>query len=91
MAARLKTGLLPPESFNDRGGRGCHKFVPVLEGDGTKIDPPGELFYQPPGEMSSTRSRLAEHVGDDVVLSPKGVVLVASPGTELSYPCPPNH
>ena len=41
-----------PESFNDWGGRGCRKFVPVLKGDGTKIAPPGDIFDQPPGEMS---------------------------------------
>ena len=41
------------ESLNDWGrGRGCHKFVPVLGGDGTKIAPPKDLFDQPPGEMS---------------------------------------
>ena len=34
------------------GGRGCHKFVPVLKGDGLKIAPPGDLLNQPPGEMS---------------------------------------
>ena len=34
------------------GGRGCHKLVPVLRGDGTKIAPPGDVFDQPPGEMS---------------------------------------
>ena len=40
------------ESFHDLGGgRGCHKFVPVLGGDGTKIAPPGDLFDRPPGEM----------------------------------------
>ena len=33
-------------------GRGCRKFVPVLGGDGTKIVPPGDIFDQPPGEMS---------------------------------------
>ena len=40
------------ESFNDWGGRGCRKFVPVLKGDGTKIAPPGDIFGQPSGEMS---------------------------------------
>ena len=41
------------ESFNDwGGGRGCHNFVPVLGGDGTKIAPPGGIFDQTPGEMS---------------------------------------
>ena len=33
-------------------GRGCHSFSPVLEGDGTKIAPPGDVFDQPPGRMS---------------------------------------
>ena len=41
------------ESFNDWGaGRGCHKFVPVLGGDGTKIAPPGDIFDRSRGEMS---------------------------------------
>ena len=70
-------------------GRGCHKFVPVLVGDGSKIASPGDLFDQPPGEVSSIRGRLADHVGGHKVLSPEGVVLVSSPGTESSYPCPP--
>ena len=39
------------ESFNDWGGRGCRKFVPVLGENGTKIAPPGDIFDQPPGEM----------------------------------------
>ena len=41
------------ESFNDwGGGRGCHNFVPVLGGDGTKIAPTGDILDQPPGEIS---------------------------------------
>ena len=32
------------ESFNDWGGRGCRKFVPVLGGDGTKIALSGDIF-----------------------------------------------
>ena len=41
------------ESFNDwGGGGGGRKFVPVLGGDGAKIVPPGDVFDQPPGEMS---------------------------------------
>ena len=40
------------ESFNDLRGRACHKFVPVLKADGTKIAPPGDIFDHPPGEMS---------------------------------------
>ena len=33
------------------GGRGCNTFVPVLGGNGTKIAPNGDIFYQPSGEM----------------------------------------
>ena len=40
------------ESLNDWGARECHKFVPVLGGDGTKTIPPQDLFDQPPGKMS---------------------------------------
>ena len=29
------------------GGRGCHKFVPVLGGDGTVIAPTEDLFNNP--------------------------------------------
>ena len=34
----------------DEGG--CKKFVPVREGDGTKISPPGDIFDQPSGKKS---------------------------------------
>ena len=70
------------------GGRGCHKFVSVLGRDGTKIAPPGDLFDQSLGEMSSVQGKLADHVEDHVVLPPKEVVLVTYPGTESSYPRP---
>ena len=33
-------------------GGGDHIFVPGLRGDGTKIAPPGDLYEQPPSEMS---------------------------------------
>ena len=46
--------------------------------------PPGDLFDQPPGEMSSIRGKLADRVGDHAVRSPEEVVLVTSPGTESS-------
>ena len=65
------------------------KCIPVLGGDGIKIAPLGDFFDQPPGEMISIWGKLADHIGDDVVLSPEGVVLVTSPGTESSYPRPP--
>ena len=71
------------------GGRGCHTFVPVLERNDTKITSTGDLFDQLPGEMSWIRGKLADHVGDHVVLYPEGVVLVPSPGTESSYPRSP--
>ena len=64
-------------------------FVPVLRGDGTKIAPTGDIFDQTPGGMISIRGKLADHVGDHVVISPEGAVLVTSPGTESSYPRPP--
>ena len=77
------------DPFNDWGEGGCNKFVPVLGGDGTKIASTGDIFDQPPGGMISIRGNLADHVGDHVVLSPEGVVLVTSTGTESSYPRPP--
>ena len=77
------------DPFNDWGRRVCNKFVPVSGGDGTKISPTGDIFDQPPGGMISIRGKLADYVGDHVVLFPEGAVLVTSPGTELSYPHPP--
>ena len=70
------------DPFNDRGGRGCNIFVPVLRGNGTKVAPTGEIFGQPLGGISWIRGKLADHVGDHVVPSPEGAVLVTSPGTE---------
>ena len=64
------------------GGRVCNNFVPVLRGNGTKIAPTRDIFDQPPGGMSWIRGKLADHVGDHVVLSPEKGVLVTSPGTE---------
>ena len=73
----------------NEGGRGCHTYVPVSGGDGTKIASTWDLFDQPSGEMSWIRGKLANHVGNHVVLSPDGV-LVTSQGTESSYPRPSN-
>ena len=69
--------------FNDWGGGGdVTKLSPFWEGTA--------LFDQPPGEMNWIRGKLADqHAGDHVVLSQEGVVLVPSPGTESSYPLPP--
>ena len=77
------------DKFNDWGGRGCNIFVPVLGGNGTKIAPSGDIFDQPPGQMQWIWGKLADHVGDHVVSSPEGAVLVTSPGTKSSYPRPP--
>ena len=77
------------DPFNDWGGAGSSNFVPALGGDDTKIAPTGDIFGQPPGGMSSVRGKLANHVGDHVVLSPEGAILVTSTGTESSYPRPP--
>ena len=68
------------------GGKGCNDFVPVLRGNGTKKKTTGDIFDQPPGGRSWIRGKLADHVGDHVVLSPEKGVLVTSPGTESSYP-----
>ena len=76
------------ESFSDWGG-GCRKFVPVLGGGGTKIASTGDIVDQPSGEVSSIRGKLADHVGDPVVLSLEGAALVTSSGTKSSYPSPP--
>ena len=40
------------DPFNDWGGRGCNKFVPVLGGDGTEIAPTGDIIDQYHGGMS---------------------------------------
>ena len=71
------------------GGRGCNKFVPVLGGNGTRITPTGDIFDQLPGEMQWIQGKVADHVGDHVVLSPEGAVLVTYPRTKSSHPRPP--
>ena len=68
---------------------GCRKFVPVLGGGGTKIASTGDIFDQPSCEVTSIRGKLADHVGDPVVLSLEGAALVTSSGTKSSYPPPP--
>ena len=77
------------KSFNDWGGRGCRKFIPVL-GDGTKIAPPGDIIDQPFSGMGWIRGKFADHVRDHVVLSPEGTVLVTSRGRNCRIPAPPN-
>ena len=70
-----------------RGG-GYQNVVLFSGGDGTKIAPTVDLFDQPPGEMSSIRGKLADHVGDHVDLSSEGAVLMTSAWTKSSYPRP---
>ena len=52
------TSDVAPEPFNDGGGQGCRKFVPVLGGYGTKIASFGDIFNQPRGKKSSIRASL---------------------------------
>ena len=68
--------------------RRCNNFVPVSRGEGKKVAPIGDIFDQPSGGMSWIRGKLADHVGDHVLLSPEEAVLVTSPGPESSYPRP---
>ena len=82
--------LTTSDPFNDwGGGRGCNKFVPVLGENGTEITPTEDIFDQPPSQVRSIRGKLADRVGDYVVLSPEGVVLVTSRGMKSSYLRPP--
>ena len=56
--------------------KGCRKFVPVLGGDCPEKAPPGDICDQISGDMSSLiRDKLAEHVGDHVLLFPERGVL----------------
>ena len=83
-------GIMDPRSRSTiEGGRGCNIFSPVLRGNSTEIAPTGDIFDPLPGGMSWIRGKLADHVGDHAVLSPEEGVLVTSPGTESSYPRPP--
>ena len=75
-------------------GRGYFRAVPSQNGDkfATSPTPPiveRLIFDLPPGQMRYIRGKLADHVGDHVVLFPEGSVLVTSPGTKSSYPRPP--
>ena len=66
------TLVLPEKTRSTiEGGRGCNNFVPVLREDGTKIAPTGDIFDQAPGGRSWIRGKFADHVGDNVILSPE--------------------
>ena len=71
------------------GRRGCNKICPRFGRGRHEINPTGDIFDQSLGGMISIRGKLADHVGDHVVLFPEGAVLVTSPGKESSYPRPP--
>ena len=45
---------------------------------------PGDIIDQPPDGISWNRGKLAELVGDDVVISPERAVEVKPPGTKTS-------
>ena len=51
----------------------------MFGGGGTKAASPEDKVDQPPCKMSYIRSKLAYHVGDRVVLSPGGTVLLTPP------------
>ena len=53
---------------------GILNLFPTLGGNDTKKYCPGDRFGQPPGEMSSIRSKLHYHVEDHVVRSLVGAV-----------------
>ena len=88
------------ETFNDwGGGQGCHNFVPVSGGDGTKIAPPGDLFDQPPGKMSwqacrpfrepcslvPGRGYFGDLLGDGIVVSPPPPIAETLEGGCMSF------
>ena len=54
--------------------------------NGQKKAPTRDMFDQPPCEGGSIRSKLADHLEDDVVLSPGVAVLVTSPGRNRQTP-----
>ena len=64
----------------------CPRFL----GGRHEIAPTGNIFDQPPGEMSSILGKLADHVDDHALLSLEEAVLVTIPGTELSHPRAPH-
>ena len=46
------------------------EILPVLGKDGTKTALPGDMFDQTPCKRCKIRTKLADHVGDHVGLSP---------------------
>ena len=75
------------EFFTGGGGGGVLNLFRVW-GGGTKNSPTGDTFDQLPGEMSQIRGKIAYNIGDYLVSSPKGAVMVSSPGTESLNPRP---
>ena len=74
------------DKFNDWGGGEDVTYLsPFWEGTARKKTT-GDIFDQPPGQMRRIWGKLADHVGDHVVSSSEGAVLVTSPGTKSSYP-----
>ena len=50
--------------------------------DGTKKSLPGACLTKPLVKCVDFWGKLADHVGDHLILLPEGAVLVPSPGTE---------
>ena len=89
------------ESFNDWGGWGCRKFVPVFGGDGTKNASPGDIFDQPLGKWVEFRASLptcrglcspipgscsGNHRGDGIVVPPLSLSSAAYTTAFLAQP-----
>ena len=55
------------------------EMFPVLGGDDSKLFPVGDVYRQLRCERSSVRRNIAYHIGDHIILSPGGAVLVTSP------------
>ena len=60
------------------GGKILEMFS-VLGGDDSKLSPVGDVDRQLRCERSSVRRKIAYHIGDNIILSPGGAVLVTSP------------
>ena len=68
---------------------GCRIFFPVLGGDGAKIAPTGDIYDQPPGEISWIRGKLADHVEDHAVSIPGRGCFGDLPGDGIVVSPPP--
>ena len=77
-------------TIGEGGGGGGSQTCPRFWRRRHEYSPSGDMFDQAPCEVSLIWSKLADHVGHHVALSPEEAVLVISPGMESAYPPPPN-